>query len=131
MVFFIDFDQQLTSSGLIIIGLDVYIVSIWLNPTLSSNSSVIQTNHTINYYNILGYSCSKVKIVSASPTAANVILSCPSGLQQVVLNYGPTASPSISKVMTFTKFANCEAVDRFKPEFILKQGTTSIQFLAV
>jgi hypothetical protein len=39
---------------------------------------------------------------------------------------------TLSVVMSFTKFANCEGIDRFKPEFILQANSSStIAFLAV
>jgi hypothetical protein len=69
VVFFIDFDQQQTEMGLIIVGLDVYKLSFWINATISpaSNAS-ISADYIVDYQQQLGYSCSKVKIVYGSLT---------------------------------------------------------------
>ena len=87
-VFFVDYDQQQTSEGLLIAGLDVYKLFFWINPTLSQNSSaIIDADYIIDYQSQLGYACSKIKIVYGSLTQPNIILSCPTGYLQVVVDF--------------------------------------------
>jgi hypothetical protein len=77
IVFFIDFDQQSSSNGLLVAGLDVYKLSFWINPSLLPfNGTAIPADYVVDYQQQLGYSCSKVKIVLASSSHVNLILSC-------------------------------------------------------
>jgi hypothetical protein len=120
IVFFIDFDQTLTPQGLLVVGLDIYKLSVWIDPMMQPlGGSAIPADFIVDYEKQLGYSCSKVKIVAAGLTKINVVLSCTNGYQQVEIPLTSPNNSTVTPILSFSKFANCEGIDRFKPEFIL------------
>lgn len=122
LIFFIDYDQQAYNNSYIIAGLDVEKLCFWINPSPSATPS-ISADVVINYQIQLKESCSKIKILSWSAGTVNIILSCTDSYQQITVNL---TSQTISNTQNkFMKFANCEQIDSFKPQFILAPNSQS------
>lgn len=122
--FIIDFNSIKLDDGFMVVALDLNNLIFWINPTLSnSNSTIIQANYMIPYRSASNnLICTKVKFVFASSTSPSIILSCNKSYIQIDVDF---EAMMLTPVLTYAKFANCEDIDKFKPDFIVQNGTNS------
>lgn len=123
MEFLIDFDAIDSEEGVLVVGIDIESLSLWLSPPPpSSAGQSFLADQVIDYRNLTGQYCDSVKIikVAGSPlndSSSTLILSCITVYLQVSIDL---STSSLSLVREYTKFSNCDQVDKTKPVYAYK-----------
>lgn len=110
--FFLNYAELSFDGNFIVAALNLNSVVFWINPWgYPSNVTNIIANYSINYRQISNnLFCTMVKFVYGSLTVPSILLSCNDSYIQANVNF---SSNSMTTVLNFDKFSNCQDVDKF------------------